>query len=74
VWKPILEQSEPKGVLGPSEAHIEVVDDSSPSEGDCDSVMAEIGYEHVSDQSEFRTGPEPVPEIGEAIVRFRKGG
>jgi len=26
VWQPILEQSEPKGVLGPSEAHVEVVD------------------------------------------------
>jgi len=52
VWKPILEQSEPKGLLGPSEAHVEVVDvldDSSPYEGDSDSVIVEIGSEPVSD-------------------------
>ena len=61
-------QSEPKGVLGPSEAHVEVVDvldDSSPYEGDSDSVMVERGSEPVSDQGEFGTGSKPVPEIGE---------
>jgi len=69
VWKRTLEQSEPKGVLGPNEAHVEVVDvldDSSPSEGDSDSVMVEIGSEPVSEQGEFGTGPEPIPETGEA--------
>jgi len=35
VWKPILKQSKPKGALGSSEVHIEVVDvvdDLSPSQ------------------------------------------
>jgi len=71
VWKPTLEQSEPKGVLGPSEAHVEVVDvldDSSPSEEDFDSVMVEIGSESISDQGEFGTEPEPVPKIGETGI------
>ena len=71
VWKPFVEQSEPKGVLGPSEAYVEVVDvldDSSPSEGDSDSIMVEIGSELVSDQGEFGTGSEPVPEIGETRI------
>ena len=40
------------------------MDDSSPSEGDSDSVMVETGYEPVSNQGEFGTGPELVPEIG----------
>jgi len=69
VWKPILEQSKPKSALGPSEVHIEVVDvvdDLSPSEGDFDSMMAEIGSEPISDQSEFGTRPEPVSKTGEA--------
>jgi len=71
VWKPILEQSEPKGALGPSEVHIEVVDivdDSSPSKGDSDSVMPETRSKPVSDQSEFGIRPEPVPEISEAGI------
>jgi len=73
VWKPIVVQSEPKGVLGPSEAHVEVVDvldDSSPYEGDSDSVMVERGSEPVSDQGEFGTGSEHVPEIGETGVEL----
>jgi len=52
VWEPILEQYESKGVLGSSEVHIEivdVVDDSSRSEGDSNSIMAEIRSEPVSD-------------------------
>ena len=51
MWKPILEQSEPKGALGPSEVQTEVfvIDDSSPSEGDSNSVMVETRYEPVSD-------------------------
>jgi len=64
-------QSEPKVVLGPNEAHIEVVDvldESSPSVGDSDSVRVEIGFEAVSEQGEFRTVPEPVPEFGEIGV------
>jgi len=68
VWKPVVVQSEPNGVLGPSEAHVEVVDaldDSSPFEGDSDSVMVATRAEPVSEQGEFRTGPEPVPETGE---------
>jgi len=72
VWKPILEQSQPKGVLGPNEAHVKVVDvldDSSSSEGDSDSVVVEIGSELVSDQSEFGTGSEPIPEIGETRIK-----
>ena len=67
VWKPILEESEPKGALGPSEVHIkvvDVVDDLSSSGGDSDSVMVETGLEPVFDQSEFGTRPERVPEIG----------
>ena len=71
VWKPVLVQSEPKGALKPSKVHIEivdVVDDSSPSKADSDSVMAETGSEPVSDQSEFVTRPEPIPEIGEARI------
>ena len=45
VWKLILQQSEPKGALEPSEVQTEVfvVDDSSRSEGDSDSMLAEIG-------------------------------
>ena len=71
IWKPIVVSSEPKGVLGPSEAHIEVVvvlDNSSPSEGDSDSVMVETGSKPVSDQGEFRIGPKPVPEFGETGI------
>jgi len=48
IWKPFGVQSEPKAVLGPNEAHIEVVDvldDSSPS----DSVRVETGSEAVSE-------------------------
>jgi len=71
MWKPILAQAEPKGALGPSELHIEVVnvvDDSSPSEEDSDSVMTETGSEPVSNQIEFGTRSEPVPEIGETRI------
>jgi len=52
VWKSIVEQFEPKGVLGPSETHVEVadvLDDLSPSEGDSDSVMVETRSEPVSE-------------------------
>jgi len=68
VWKPFGEQFEPKAVLRPNEAHIEVMDvldESSPSEGDSYSVRVEIGSELVSEHGEFRTGPEPVPKFGE---------
>jgi len=71
VWKPVVVQSEPKGVLRPSQAHVEVVNvlnDSSPSEGDSDSVMAETGSKPISEQAEFGTGSEPVPEIGEMRI------
>ena len=70
MWKPILEQSEPKGALRPSEVHTEafVVDDSSLLEGDSDSVMVETGSEPISDQSEFRTRPQLVPKIGDARI------
>jgi len=71
VWKPFGVQSAPKAVLGPNEAHIEVVDvldESSASEGDFDSVRVEIGSEPVSEQGEFGTGPEPIPEFGEIGV------
>jgi len=50
VWKPTLEQFEPKGVLEPSEAHFEVVDvfdNSSPSKRDSDSVMVERGSKPI---------------------------
>jgi len=43
-------QSEPKAILGPNEAHIEVVDvldESSPSEGDSDSIRVETGSEPI---------------------------
>ena len=46
VRKLILEQSKPKGLLEPGESHTEVfdvVDDSSPSEGDSDSVRTKTG-------------------------------
>jgi len=68
VWKPILQQSEPKGALGPSEVQTEifVVDDSSSSEGDSDSVLAEIGFEPVFDLYESGTSPEPVLNVDEA--------
>ena len=69
VWKPILEQYELKGFLGPSEAHVEVIDgldDSFPFEGDSNSVMVETRSEPISDQGDFKTGPELIPEIGEA--------
>jgi len=69
LWTPTLEQSGPKGVLGPSEVQTEVfdvVDDSSLSEGDSDSVLAEAGPELISDLSESRTRPEPIPDVGEA--------
>jgi len=45
-------KSEPKAVLGPNEAHIEVVDvldESSPFEGDSDSVREETGSEPLSE-------------------------
>ena len=56
VWKPVVVQSEPKGVLRPSQAHVEVVNvlnDSSPSEGDSNSVMVKTRSEPVSEQSGF---------------------
>ena len=70
VWKPISEQSEPKSALGPSEVQTEVfvIDDSSLSEGDSDSVMVKIGFEPVFDKSKFGTRSEPNLEIGEARI------
>jgi len=73
VWKPFGVQFEPKAMLGPNEAGIEIVDvldDSSPTEddGDSDTVRAETGSEPVSEQGDFGTGPEPVPEFGEVGV------
>jgi len=71
VWKPFRVQFEPKAVLGPNETRIEVVDvldESSPSAGDSDSVRVETGSEPVSEQDEFRTGLEPVPKFGEIGV------
>ena len=53
VWKPFGVQSEPKAVLGPNEAHIDVVDvldESSPSEGDSNSVRVETGSKPISEQ------------------------
>ena len=69
LFGPILEQSRPKGVQGPSEAQTEVInvlDDSSLSKGDSDSVLAETRPEPVSDLSESKTRSEPVPDLGEA--------
>jgi len=68
VWKPILQQSEPKGALGPSEVPTEVfaANDLSPSEGDSNLVLAETGSEPVSDLYELGTRPEPVPDVDEA--------
>ena len=69
LFEPILEQSGPKGVLGPSDVQTEVfdvVDDSSLSKGDSDSMQVETGLEPVSDLSEFGTRSEPVPDVGEA--------
>jgi len=71
VWKPFGVQSEPNVVLGPNEAHIEVVDvvdESSPSERDSGLVRVETGSEPVSERGEFGTGLEPVPEFGEIEV------
>jgi len=68
LWKLALEQSRPKGVLGPSEVQTEifdVVDDSSLSE---DSVLTETRFEPVFDMSESKTRPEPVLDIGEARI------
>jgi len=71
VWKSFGLQYEPKAVLRRNEAHIEVVDvldESSPSEGDSDSFRVETGSEPVFKQGEFGTGPEHVPEFGEIGV------
>ena len=71
VWKSFGLQYEPKAVLRRNEAHIEVVDvldESSPSEGDSDSFRVETGSEPVSERGEFGTGLEPVPEFGEIEV------
>jgi len=73
IWKPFGVQFEPTAILGPNEAGIEIVDvldDSSPPEedGDSDSVRTETGSEPVSEQGDFRTGPEPVPKLGEVGV------
>ena len=62
VWKPFGVQFEPKAMLGPNEAGIEIIDvldDSSPYEedGDSDSVGAETGSEPVSKQGDLGTGP-----------------
>ena len=62
-------QSEPKAVLGPNEDHIEVVDvldESSPSEGDSNPVRVETWSKLVSEQGEFEIGPGPVPDTSEA--------
>jgi len=65
IWKPL---SKSKAVLGPNEARFEVMDvldESSPSEAEYDSIREETGSEPVSKQGDFRTGPEPAPEFGE---------
>jgi len=69
LFEPILEQSGPKGVQGPSTVQtkvIDVVDDSSLSEGDSDSTLAETRPDPISDLSEFGTRSEPVLDLGEA--------
>jgi len=71
LWEPILEQSGPKGVLGPSEVQTEVfnvIDNSSLSEGDFDFVLAKTGPEPVSDLCESGTRPEPDSNVGEARI------
>jgi len=73
LFEPILEQSGPKAVQGPSEVQTEVtnvVDDSSLSEGDFDSVLAETRPELVSDLSESEIRPELVPDLGEAVTEL----
>jgi len=66
----ILEQSGLKGVIGPSVVQTEVfvIDDSSPSEGDSNFVLAELRSKPIFDQSEFGTRPGPVPDVGEAGI------
>ena len=73
VWKPFGVQFEPKAILGPNEAGIKIVDmldDSSLSEEDedSDSVRTETGSEPVSEQGDFGTRPETIPEFGEVGV------
>ena len=41
-----------------------MLDESSPSEGQSDSVREETEFEPVSEQGDFGTGPEPAPEFG----------
>ena len=67
--KPILEQSKLKSILRPSEVQtevVDVVDDTSLSEGGSNSVLADIRPEPVSDLSESGTKSEPVPDVDEA--------
>jgi len=45
------------------------LDESSSSEGDSDSVRVEIGSEPISEQGEFGTSPEPIPEFDESGVK-----
>ena len=45
------------------------MDESSSSEGDSDSVRVEIGSEPISEQGEFGTSPEPIPEFDESGVK-----
>ena len=72
-FEPILEQSRPKGVQGPSDVQTEVIDvddDSSPSEGDSDSVhvtsweivLVETRSEHVPDSNKPQLEPNPFYE------------
>ena len=76
---PILEQTGVKSAAGPSEVQtkvVDVVDDSSLSEGDSDDVhitrseimLAEIRSEAVLDFSELQ--PEPGPGIEERLDDF----
>ena len=69
LWKPILEPFGRKGVLGPSEVQtevIDVVDGSSLSKGDSDSMPAETRLEPISDLSESGTRHKPAHDFGKA--------
>jgi len=74
IWKPFGVQLGSKAVLGLNEVGFEVLDvldDSSLSEddGDSNSVRVETRSKPVSEQGDFGTGLEPVPEFGESWSR-----
>jgi len=63
LFEPILEQSWPKGVLGPSKVQTEVFDvvnDLSLSEGDSNSILVETWHEPIPDVGEAGIEPPPV--------------